>query len=287
MSLVTRCSRCRTLFRVTPVQLQAHAGQVRCGRCMEVFDGFDALAAEQANAISGPIRFEPESEPAPNAPPATSAVAGAPAQPAATAPATSTAAPAGSVLRARLRDFFSGKTRAGKPPLFKRLLRLPSQRALWAGGATLLAFTLGVQVAYAYRKELAGRYPAVRSALESVCDLTGCAVTLPQRPDLMRIEASDVHMIDANRPSLIQLTATLRSYANYDLAYPALDLVLTNTNEHALARRIFLPADYLGRSRDPKGGVPPNAEITVALDLDTGDLNAAGFRLDLLAAPAP
>ena len=26
---------------------------------------------------------------------------------------------------------------------------------------------------------------------------------------------------------------------------------------------------------------------TVALDLDTGDLNAAGFRLDLIAAPAP
>ena len=287
MSLVTRCPRCRTLFRVMPVQLQAHAGQVRCGRCMEVFDGFEALAAEQANAISGPIRFEPESEPAAMAPRGTPAVAGAPAQPAATAPATGAAPAPVSALRARLRDFFSGKTRAGEPPLFKRLLRRPSQRALWAGGAALLAFTLGVQVAYAYRKELAGRYPAVRSALESVCDLTGCTVALPQRPDLMRIEASDVHMIDANRPSLIQLTATLRSYANYDLAYPALDLVLTNTNEHALARRIFLPADYLGRSRDPEGGVPPNAEITVALDLDTGDLNAAGFRLDLLAAPAP
>ena len=273
MSLVTRCPRCRTLFRVTPVELQAQAGQVRCGRCMEVFDGFDALAAEQENAISGPIRFEPENEPAAKAP-------DTPAQPG-PAPA------AGIPLRARLREFFSGKTRAGKPPLFKRLLRSPSQRPLWAGAATVLAFTLGVQVAYAYRKELAGRYPAVRSALESVCDLTGCAVTLPQRPDLMRIEASDVHMIDANRPALIQLTATLRSYANYDLAYPALDLVLTNTNEHALARRIFLPTDYLGRSRDPKGGVPPNAELTVALDLDTGNLNAAGFRLDLLAAPAP
>ena len=94
-------------------------------------------------------------------------------------------------------------------------------------------------------------------------------------------------MIDVNRPALIQVTATLRSYADYDLAYPALDLVLTNANEHALARRVFLPIDYVGRGRDPKSGVPPNAEITVALDLDTGDLNAAGFRLDLLAAPGP
>jgi hypothetical protein len=103
----------------------------------------------------------------------------------------------------------------------------------------------------------------------------------------VKIEASDVHMIDANRPALIQLTATLRSYANYDLAYPALDLVLTNANEHALARRIFMPQEYLDRTRDPDAGIAPRAEITVALDLDTGDLNAAGFRLDLIAAPAP
>jgi hypothetical protein len=84
---------------------------------------------------------------------------------------------------------------------------------------------------------------------------------------------------------LIQLTATLRSYASYDLGYPALDLVLTNANEHALARRIFTPDEYLDQSRDPQAGIPANAEITVALDLDTGNLNAAGFRLDLLPAP--
>jgi hypothetical protein len=103
----------------------------------------------------------------------------------------------------------------------------------------------------------------------------------------VKIEASDVHMIDTSRPGLIQLTATLRSYASYDLAYPALDLVLTNANEHALARRIFVPDEYLDQTRDPKNGISPNAEITVALDLDTSDLNAAGFRLDLLPAPAP
>jgi hypothetical protein len=102
----------------------------------------------------------------------------------------------------------------------------------------------------------------------------------------LRIEASDVHMIDPSRPSLIQVTATLRSYAKHDLAYPALDIVLTNASEHALARRVFLPDEYIGAGRNPKAGIAPNAEVTVALDLETGDLNAAGFRLDLLAAPS-
>ena len=260
MSLVTRCPRCQTLFRVTPIHLQAASGQVRCGRCMHVFDGFGALTAEHDN-VRTPVRFEPD--PAPVTVKADAQAATPPAAPAAGNPfAKADAVP---------------ETRTGAQRL------TPAVR--WATAGALLVLVLALQMAYGLRKELAGRYPALRGALESVCDFAGCTVALPQRPDLVRIEASDVHMIDANRPSLIQLTATMRSYANYYLAYPALDLVLTNANEHALARRVFLPADYIGRGRHPKAGIPPNAEITVALDLDTGDLNAAGFRLDLLPAP--
>ena len=158
---------------------------------------------------------------------------------------------------------------------------------MWYGGAVTLAVIFALQLAFGYRSELSARYTSLRAAFTAVCDRLGCSVTLPQRPDLVRIEASDVHMIDSTRPQLIQLTATLRSYANYDRAYPALDLVLTNANEHALARRIFTPDEYLDQTRDPQAGISANAEITVALDLDTGNLNAAGFRLDLLAAPAP
>src|SRR6187551_1739494 len=44
MSMVTRCPTCATLFRVTPQQLQLRQGQVRCGRCTAVFDGFAGLA---------------------------------------------------------------------------------------------------------------------------------------------------------------------------------------------------------------------------------------------------
>jgi hypothetical protein len=156
---------------------------------------------------------------------------------------------------------------------------------MWATAAAALALLLLAQALFAYRSDLAARSPAFRSVLTSLCEHVGCRVALPQRPDLVRIEASDVHMVDANRPQLIQLTATLRSYASYDLGYPALDLVLTNANEHALARRIFPPDEYLDQSRDPQAGIPANAEITVALDLDTGNLGAAGFRLDLLPAP--
>lgn len=305
MSLVTRCPRCKTLFRVMPAQLQARAGQVRCGRCMHVFDGFQALAVEQANANSDPVRFEPDAAatgggaPVTETAAATASVAAEAAPPDAAAPATpatsaapeskpdakpETAAEPAAPPRRRFREFADTRI-AG--PLREELLRRPTPHARQIALCVLLSLVLAVQAAYAFRSQLAARYPVLRAALTSVCGLAGCSVLLPQRPDLVKIEASDVHMIDAARPALIQLTATLRSYASHDLAYPALDLVLTNANEHALARRIFVPEEYLDETRDPKAGVPPRAEITVALDLDTGDLNAAGFRLDLIAAPAP
>ena len=48
MSLTTRCKHCQTVFRITLEQLQAHGGQVRCGRCMQVFNGLDVLAPDAA-----------------------------------------------------------------------------------------------------------------------------------------------------------------------------------------------------------------------------------------------
>ena len=119
-----------------------------------------------------------------------------------------------------------------------------------------------------------------------MCEWLRCTVALPQRPRQISIEASDMQATDPASPGLIALTATLRNHATTELGYPALDVVLTNTKEHTVARRIFLPSDYLGAGKDPRAGIAPNAEVTVRLDLETGDLGAAGFRLDLIAAPA-
>ncbi len=73
MSMYTRCPHCDTVFRVTPQQLQVSSGQVRCGRCQEVFDAFSTLTSrlpsgklEQPSAPAGPeqpLRREPYESP--------------------------------------------------------------------------------------------------------------------------------------------------------------------------------------------------------------------------------
>lgn len=289
MSLLTRCPRCSTLFRVTPTQLEARGGKVRCGRCMNVFDAFQALttdnaapATEEAGAEREPVAIPTARTDSPHEQSATATASFA----TSASPLVSTkgklaraAAGIAAEMAARVRDCLV-RLRAREWSL--RSLRSDVR---WPVACAVAAFVLLLQLAYGWGGELVARSTTLRSMLASLCEHTGCSVPLPYDTELLKIEASDVHMLDANRPQLIQLTATVRSYAGYHVAYPALDLVLTNANEHALARRVFVPQEYLDANRDPKSGFPPHAEIAIALDIDTGTLNAAGFRLDLLAAP--
>ena len=154
----------------------------------------------------------------------------------------------------------------------------------WAAGAVLVLLMLGAQAGFFYRGEIAAHYPALRPQLTRLCETIGCVINLPQRPQLIVIEASDLQATDPGRPALIQLTATVRNHAGYDIGFPALDLVLTNSRDHTLARRIFQPREYLEPARDARAGIPAKGEMTINLDLDTADLRPAGFRLDLMAA---
>lgn len=283
MSMVTKCPSCGTIFRVTAQQLQAHHGHVRCGRCMTVFDGLKALAT----LPEGAPRAAAAGETPPGRAGESTMFELQPVEPAIQAAAPEPAAARGADTWDVDQDFGPAPQQLSlDDQLFSEHAREGGRSArLWAAGGALVALVLAGQAAYFYRADLASQFPALRPYLGQLCDLLQCTLSLPQRPKLIAIEASDLQVRDPARPSVIQLTATLRNHAGYDLGYPALDLVLTNNREHTLARRIFLPVEYLPRGRDVEAGIPANAEITIRLDLDTGDLGPAGFRLDLLPAP--
>ena len=305
-SLTTRCAHCHTVFRVTTAQLQVHTGQVRCGRCMQVFDALSGLALEPApvEAVQEPVSA-----------PVAAATATAPELRVSTEPADTLSAPPQELLPDPQSEIAApvsadevvAVAEAGAlPPVEAGLEPMPSvedidadnpfarppaelrpaiprRRLLIAAG--MLAVVLAAQAVFFYRSEVAALAPLAKQGLVWLCAQAGCAVRLPQRPQSILIEASDLQVIDPANPYRIQLTATLRNHAGYDVAYPALDLVLTNVNDHTLARRIFLPADYLGAGSDIDAGIAANAEMTVRLALETGNLGAAGFRLAVLAAP--
>src|SRR3954452_25166984 len=47
----TRCPGCKTIFRVTPPQLEMRGGQVRCGHCRTAFDGVAALVSLEPRIV--------------------------------------------------------------------------------------------------------------------------------------------------------------------------------------------------------------------------------------------
>ncbi|MGE5489788.1 MAG: DUF3426 domain-containing protein [Actinomycetota bacterium] len=63
----TRCPRCQTIFRITPEQLRARAGKVRCGHCHSVFNALETLIEEPA-VIPPAIDIPPPSPPQPEIP---------------------------------------------------------------------------------------------------------------------------------------------------------------------------------------------------------------------------
>lgn len=312
MPMITRCPACETTFRVGSAQLQTHGGMVRCGRCMTVFDGFKTLSVEPELTVSDgpdeqptpalahiepplPVEAAEQGHGAEQAVESTAIEQNAPAFQLVPVSATELAAAAAAEPAAVEFDAGASETLDYGPAprqltLDEQLLREQQRVAAirrqrwWGAGAVLMALALVAQAVFVFRGDIATYLPAARPALAGACARAGCTINLTQSPRQIAIEASDLQAVDAARPNLIVLTATVRNHASHDLGFPALDLVLTNTRDHTLARRIFQPREYLDPARDPHAGIPANAEVTIRLELDTADLNPAGFRLDLLAA---
>ena len=64
--MLTRCPTCATMFRVTPDQLKARQGQVRCGQCLAEFSALETLVDDLMQAAP-PAKPLPELAAAPSA----------------------------------------------------------------------------------------------------------------------------------------------------------------------------------------------------------------------------
>jgi hypothetical protein len=165
----------------------------------------------------------------------------------------------------------------GTPPL-KRFAWL------WPTGIVLSVILLIAQSAYFFRVTLASHLPILKPALITYCHLLNCEVPLPQNSALMGIESSGLDA-DTEHDNLITLNALLRNRASYTLRFPMLALTLNDTQDKPLARRLFRPSEYLPPDESEQTGFVANHEVSVKLHLNTNDLKAAGYRLELFYSP--
>lgn len=277
MSLLTRCPSCDTTFRVHAPQLSARGGRVRCGKCSLIFDALSQVVEEDtASPEVGPSPQLALFDPARLAAEAREAAA-ARAREAAARSAAGPAQPA--VPRVR-----RPTTPAPDEAAFLATRRERSRFLLmWSLLALLALLVLAAQAVVHFRTDLVLLAPKLRPQLEIACEMLGCQVHLPRDPDLIGIESSELRF-DQKRDSIIRLTALLRNRATFAQELPALELTLTDEKDRPVARRVLLPADYLG-AKDAQtrlaSGIAPGAEEVINVELELLGLHAAGFRLYL------
>ncbi len=307
----TRCPDCQTFFRVTPEQLKARAGKVRCGQCQTVFNALDHLQEEVEPVVT--------LTPSPVPEPAVAEVAAPMEQTQDSTPeieAQGTDEGVDILLEPLAANQVDDPPEASEPaPALSEAeahtlgkatgLILPRETteihgySKWAEGvmttpfsvpgekstrwpfilaASLLVIGLIGQIAFHFRSDLAVSAPFLRPPLEVLSRALGTDIPLPRHPDFVSIEASDLQN-DTTNASLLVLNATLRNRAHYEQQYPLLELSLTDTQDATIARRVFTPAEYLSLTQAADKPFAANADIVVRLWLEAKDITAAGYRL--------
>jgi hypothetical protein len=137
---------------------------------------------------------------------------------------------------------------------------------------------------YFFRIEIAAQLPGLKPALTSYCKLLKCAILLPENVELLGIESSDL-AADPARPNVVTLIAQLHNRAGFAQAYPNLELSLTDTQDQVLARRVFVPSEYLHATDNEKIGLGANRDLSIKLYLDSSDLRPMGYKLLLFFPP--
>ncbi|HEX6828077.1 MAG TPA: DUF3426 domain-containing protein, partial [Burkholderiales bacterium] len=258
---------------------------VRCGRCAAVFNAFDSLsilpeAPDERPEAGAPGPPAPAEEAA--SPPAVEAAA----ETAEPLPVPAVAPEAAPEVPLPPTEEPSGAGEPAAPPglweasaSFGLLPRRRGSRA-WTVGSLVLLLAFAAQLAYLLRTEIAGALPQARPWLERACAEIGCTVSVPRSIEQWSIESSDL-LADPTEPNRMTLTLLLRNRATFKQEFPALELTLTDIQDQAVARRVLAAAEYLPSGNGGGDGLDPNAEVVVRLAMDTGELNAAGYRLFL------
>jgi predicted Zn finger-like uncharacterized protein len=168
---------------------------------------------------------------------------------------------------------------ADEPEFVKRSRRQErmgrTQRMLMAAGAVVLLLMLLAQAVLGLRNTLAAQHPGLKPALGVACAVLGCRVELPAQAENLVIETGELTTLG---PNTYALNTLLRNQGNLVLAWPSIELELTDANDKPVLRRVLAPADYLSRGTSPAGGFGPHSEQPVTLHFTLDGLQPSGYH---------
>lgn len=170
---------------------------------------------------------------------------------------------------------------AGAAPSFVRRAeraarwQRPGVRALLGLGVLAAALALATQSIYVLRDHAAARWPELQPLLASACASLGCRIEALRAIDALVVENSG--LVRVEKSELYKLSIALRNRRGYEVALPAIDLSLTDTQGRLIARRV-LRASELGAGGATLAG---GAELALQASIQVAAAPVTGYTIDL------
>lgn len=258
--LITQCPRCQTRFRVTAEQLEAAAGRVRCGACLAVFQGREALAGTETSAR----------EPMP-------AQAGAASDPTIDTAADSEPIPEPLVEEVS-EDDAAVPEFPREQPAAPATVRRPWPVSALLGGH-LVAWALLAAGILALGFDTWSRDPVMRDVYERIGDLVG--LELPRFKDLDAIRFTVASVAQRpGPPEALSVEATLVNTASMRQRLPTLSVRFLEEGGGTVAEQRVLPGDYLPTPRHSRT-MSSDLPVGISLRLEDPGATAVAYVVSL------
>ncbi|WP_256078187.1 DUF3426 domain-containing protein [Massilia sp. YIM B04103] len=149
-------------------------------------------------------------------------------------------------------------------------------RVVMACALPLLLGGLLLQGLTTFRNSLAASVPELKPALVALCASVGCKVDYPTQIDALSVEQGE---LQAMTDSTFSYATVLRNQSRTTQAWPHLELILNDSADKPLLRRVFAPREYLATPAEVDKGFTPRSEQTVKLYFELRQLKASGYHI--------
>jgi predicted Zn finger-like uncharacterized protein len=256
--VTTTCPQCATIFRVNPEQLAARRGQVRCGRCRHVFNGYETVSI-------GPIDGLPQHSSKKNQDGLSSGQK------------SWWGRMTGEAFRSRKPN---SRVMKGSDARDEFGFRVPFWKQHLAKIVFLLSLGIGLVVFLGERAAIVQLIPGVRPLYVKLLSPFGLRTPYPGDAELWTVESSDLRD-DAKDSEIFHLSATLRNRSKRTQALPYIDLNITDIDGLSIEHQTIKPDQYISDIYSLDQGLPGNSELSFKLELRHSGKKGQGYRIVL------
>ena len=139
-----------------------------------------------------------------------------------------------------------------------------------------LVAALALQVIVHERDRIAANVPDAKPALAAVCEILNCKISPLRQIESVVIDSSTFSKL---RGDAFRLAFTVKNTSSIDLAMPALELTLTDSQDQPAMRRVFQPSEFGATSNALAAGSEWAASAPIGVQPIAGAERITGYRI--------